>query len=166
MYETWRLTRWDTPMSHAPSLRMEYLLDRQDEGGMLEIGLQSVSASERIRYRITFVRYPAYRNVAERYRLELWTLRDAVSSAAAMGWTMIIADSPWIQEFADEPLLLALNENLVHYMVTTEDDVIEVLTNQPPKIEVLGPVDPSEPLPGKSEIYYKRAGGVSAFPDS
>jgi len=155
MYENWNLTRWETSLSDAPSLRMEYLLDRDAQDGALELVLQSVSTTERIRCQITFVRYPAYRNILEEFRLELWARRDTISTAYALGCTMIVPNSPWIRELGKEPLLMIRNKNLVHYMVVTEDDVIEILTDETPIIEVLGPVESDAPIPGKSEIFYK-----------
>jgi hypothetical protein len=49
-----------------------------------------------------------------------------------------VPDSPWILEFAVEPILEFLNEGIIHYMIVTEDDVIEVLDNQEPRTETLG----------------------------
>ena len=44
-------------------------------------------------------------------------------------------DSPWIQEFANEPILDAFNPGIVHYMIATLNDVIEILANDEPRVE-------------------------------
>ncbi len=70
MYENWRLKRWETPMSDAKHLFMESL---HDHSGLLQIELADYLNNAAIaRYKVTFRRYPAYRNIEESYRLELW----------------------------------------------------------------------------------------------
>jgi hypothetical protein len=89
------------------------------------------------RYKITFENYPAYRNILEEYRLNLWKrLADTINSDVK-GWTLLVDDSPWIREFDQEPLLAVLNAESRHYLICTENDVIEVLSNRPPTIETL-----------------------------
>jgi hypothetical protein len=135
MYENWRLKRWETPMSSAKFLVMESL---HDHSGLLEIELADYVNSVPIaRYKVTFRRYPAYRNIQEKYRLELWQRLKELNDPNVTGWTFIVADSPWIQEFANEPILEFFNEGVVHYMITTEDDVIEILSNEGPTVQIL-----------------------------
>jgi len=135
MYENWHLRRWETPMSDVDHLFMESLTDR---GGRLQIEVGDYVNNEAVsRYRITFENYPAYRNILEEYRLQLWQTRAANVHSGATGWTLIVNDSPWIREFDNEPLLTLFNKELLHYVVVTEDDVIEVLSNRAPMIELI-----------------------------
>jgi hypothetical protein len=84
---------------------------------------------------VTFLNYPAYRNIDESYRTELWQRRQQLNDPDATGWTLVVPDSPWIREFANEPILESFNPGLVHYMIATENDVIEVLSNEEPAVK-------------------------------
>jgi hypothetical protein len=135
MYENWLLRRWETLMSDAKHLFMESL---HDHSGVLEIELADYwQNAATARYKVTFRRYPAYRNILEEYRLELWERRGQRSDPSATGWTLIIPDSPWVQEFANEPILEVFNPAIVHYLIATENDVIEVLSDEEPQVERL-----------------------------
>ncbi len=135
MYEDWLLKRWPTLMSDAQHLFMESL---HDHLGMLEIELADYSNNTATaRYKVTFRNYPAYRNIDESYRLGLWERRQQLNDPNATGWTLIVPDSPWIKEFANEPILEAFNPGIVHYVIATENDVIEVLANEEPTVERL-----------------------------
>jgi hypothetical protein len=136
MYEDWKLQRWDTPMSDAKNLFMESL---HDHSGLLEIDLADYSKNvATARYRVTFHTYPAYRNIEEKYRLELWKRRDELRiDAKSIGWTLKVPDSPWIREFADEPILVFFNPGITHYVIGTQNDVVEVLASEAPGIEAI-----------------------------
>jgi hypothetical protein len=146
MYENWMLKRWETPMSDAEGLEMESLCDRNGE---LVILFQDAD-EEPHRYKVSFHgSYPAYRNVREEYRLDLWRRRDEIAPAREVGSTLIVENSPWInEELAGEPLLKMINRKLVHYLMLTGDDVIEVLCNTAPKVERLD-------LPADERIIYR-----------
>jgi hypothetical protein len=65
-----------------------------------------------------------------------------------------VQDTPWSRELKKEPLVEVYNPNIHHYMTCTEDDVIEILSNEVPIIEELAPAHAAEPLPGKSHVYH------------
>jgi hypothetical protein len=133
MYENWQLRRWETPMSDAKDLFMESL---HDHAGVLEIDFAGYSDNTVVaRYRVTFRNYPAYRNIDEMYRLELWEKRRQHTEPNAAGWTLSVPESPWIQEFVGEPILGLFNPGLVHYFIVTHNDVIEILANEEPIID-------------------------------
>jgi hypothetical protein len=165
MAVNWRFAPWETPFQDTFSLRMEYLLDRHDEGmgAALELMLQAWSEEKGFRYRVIFHRCAAYRNVSETYWTKLWEAPvlplspdRTPSPYRPYGWTFIVQDSPWIAELnADCGALLALNPGLVHYAICTEDDNVEALTQYPPIIEALGEVPAGERPAGKAEIFYK-----------
>ncbi|HYE19344.1 MAG TPA: hypothetical protein VEA69_12920 [Tepidisphaeraceae bacterium] len=86
---------------------------------------------------MTFRRCPAYRNIMEEFRLALWGHLDATGQRC--GWTFTVVGSPWIASFRPaEPLLDLYFPGLAHYVITTEDDVVEVLADAPPRFEDLG----------------------------
>jgi hypothetical protein len=143
MYEGWRLERWETPVSDAESVGMVSLADG-NEG--LAITLDARDSRHRWhRWRLVFERHPAYRNIMEEFRLELWRHRDETGQRC--GWTFVVPDSPWVAAFKlDEELLEVWYPTIKHFVISTEDDVVEVLSPEPPRVEDLGPT-PNEGSP-------------------
>lgn len=108
-----------------------------DHDGLLEVTLSDYINGQAIaRFKVTFRSYPAYRNFDESCRLELWKRRDELTNDD-LGWTFIISDSPWIRDFANEPVFVAFHPNAIHYVIATENDVIEVLSEEQPSVERL-----------------------------
>jgi hypothetical protein len=144
-----KFKRWETPVSDAKSLAMVSLLDN----GELSITVQNARDPERRRFRFTFKNYPAYRNILEEYRTG--RSEEFIDTSGKIGWTRIILESPWLASFKkSEPLLEELNPGLVHYEICTEDDVVEVLANEPPEVAEIEPAAEGEKPPGKSTVYY------------
>ena len=156
MYQDWQVERWETPVSDVKSLAMVSLTDCQ---GHLTIIVQDLRDPQRRRFQFTFEQYPAYRNIMEEYRMELWTYLDRAGFHC--GWTMRVQDAPWSRELKQEPVVAVANPTLQHYMICTEDDVIEVLANAAPTIIEIAPADAEEALPGKSIIYYVSRGNTT-----
>lgn len=149
MYENLKIELWETPFSKVDGLTMVSLFDDNDS---LAITLEAVREPERPRWKVSFKTYPAYRNLLEEIRLELWSYLDG--SNQRKGHSTIILDSQWIKELnVNEPLLDVHFSELNHYLISTEDDVIEVLAKSVSIVE-LGSTDPSEPLPGKSTVLH------------
>jgi hypothetical protein len=114
MYEQWRLRRWDTTLSDAKNLFMDSLHDHA--GGLeMEFGdyFNNVATA---RYRVTFRKYAAYRNIDESYRLELWNRRQQLNDPTATGWTFVVPESPWVQEFVNEPILELFNPGIAKHV--------------------------------------------------
>jgi len=148
MYDSWKVKRWDTPIADVISLVMVSLIDN----GMLNITIEAPRLLNRPRWCFTFKKYPAYRNILEEYRLSLWKYLD--ESNQRCGNTFIVENSPWIASFQSQELLLELyHPHLIHYVILTEDDVIEILA---PSVEVtyLGNTALNEPKSGKSIVLY------------
>jgi hypothetical protein len=130
MYEEWKLEDWQTPISPMKYPAMQWLLD---DGLTLTILIGDSNSPEDHYVRFVFEKYPAYRSINESYRTELWSMINS-NRNAKVGWTFTVPNSPWIKSFSQETLLLIFPE-LVHYVIGTIDDVIEVLSPTPPKIE-------------------------------
>jgi hypothetical protein len=122
MYEEWVITRWETPVGDIDRLLMVSLVDRQGE---LQLVVEAFRAPNRPRWRVTFRDYPAYRNIDERYRDALWRWLDA--SAQRCGATFTVSESPafssWGATYFDD-----VNRHRRHFVISTADDVIEVLS--------------------------------------
>ncbi len=148
MYDTWKIERWETPFSDATSLVMARLVDCDG----LSIVLEAPHLTDRPRWRIEFGRCAAYRNILEEYRLGLWAHLD--QSKQRCGNAFVVTNSPWIAEFREhEPLLEVHDSGVKHFVVATEDDVVEILSGSPPRIVGLGSTDPDEPPAGKSLVF-------------
>ena len=145
MTEAFYKERWETPVSNAKSLAMVSLVDSHG----LHITLQDLRDPQRRRYRFTFGNVPAYRNVLEEYRT------SEPPAGGELGWTVKIPNSPWLEAFRrDEPLFEIHTPGCEHYVIVTEDDVIDVLSPEPPEISEVEPGASGEPVPGKSQVLY------------
>jgi hypothetical protein len=89
LYEGWQIERWETPVSDADSLAMVSLID----DGELAVTVQDLRDPERRRLCFAFSKFPAYRNVLEEYRTQLWAM---LSNTGNLGWTTIVANSTWV----------------------------------------------------------------------
>jgi hypothetical protein len=148
MYEEWVITRWETPVGDIDRLLMVSLIDRQGE---LQLVVEAFRASNRPRWRVTFRDYPAYRNIDERYRDALWRWLDA--SAQRCGTTFTVRESPAFSSWG-ATYLGDVNRHLRHFVVSTADDVIEVLSAGEPVWEVSEAAGAADPLPGKARHLY------------
>lgn len=138
--------RWQTPVSDAGSLAMVSLLDQ----GGLHITVQDLKDPARRRYQFSFRDVPAYRNILEEYRMS-----EPPPAGAWAGWTRIDPRSAWLADLsAREPLLDVHRPGCVHYIIVTEDDVIDVLSPEVPAIVEIAPAASDEPAPGKSQVLY------------
>ena len=137
--------RWDTPVSDAGSLAMVSLLDQDG----LHITLRDLRDPTRRRYRFTFREVAAYRNILEEYRLSEPPVPEGT------GWTRLFSQSPWLRELRQrEPLLDVHTPNCQHYVIVTEDDVVDILSPIAPEIREVEPALPEDRSPGKSRILY------------
>ena len=115
----------------------------------LHITVQDLRDPKRRRYQFSFHRAPAYRNILEEYRT------SEPPAGGELGLTVKVPESPWLKSFhQDEPLLEVHTPGCEHYVIVTEDDVIDVLSPEPPEILEIEPAAADEPLPGKSRILY------------
>jgi|GEM_PF-2297950 len=148
MYKDWRISRWETPVVDVDRLLMVSLADVGRELVML---LECLHAPGRPRWRVRFRQYPAYRNIDEAYRTELWRWLD--ESGQRLGFTFTVAESPPLASWGTE-YLHDVVPGIRHFVVATEDDVVEVLSAEEPVWEAAVPAPVNSPLPGKAKHLY------------
>lgn len=149
VYEGWRFERWETPISDLRSVAMVSLVD----DGSLHLTIESLRDPGRARWRFSFKQAPVYRNILEEFRMELWPLVH--SGGPRKGWTLRVPDSPWANDLrAREPVLEVSHPVLHHFLITTEDDVIDVLSPAEPQIRQVAPGTKDDPAPGKSRVLH------------
>ncbi len=145
--DSYNFKRWETPVSDAISLAMVSLFDKN----YLEIVLQDLRDANRKRFKFTFQKVAAYRNILEEYR----TSETNSLNRNTFGWTLVSENSEWLNYFKEkEPLLTEYNPNCKHFIIITEDDVIEILSSYFPEVTEIELAKEDEDLPGKSTIYY------------
>lgn len=148
MYEGWRICRWETPVVDIDRLVLVSLADADCE---LVLLLESFRAPGRSRWRVRFRQYPAYRNIDEAYRTGLWRRLD--ESGQRVGFTFTVEESPRLASWGTV-YLHVVEPQIRHYVIATEDDVVEVLSAEDPKWEPAEPAESVAPLPGKARHLY------------
>jgi hypothetical protein len=139
--------RWETPVSDAESLAMVSLIDKKN----LEIILQDLRDPNRRRFKFIFYQVAAYKNILEEYR----TNETEFPSRKVFGWTIVSESSKWLNNLKQkEDLFEGNNPNCKHFIIITEDDVIDILCSNFPNIEEIEKANVEEELPSKSTIYY------------
>lgn len=131
---------WDTPLASGKSLCLVSLLDE----GHLTITVQDNRDNYR-RMRIVFEYAPIYRNIEEIFR-------TANSINRTGSWTVIVNNSSWLAELrAREDLIDEVLPNIRHYQIITEFDVIDILSDQEPKVEE---IEPGRDVVGRAPVLY------------
>ena len=122
--------------------------------GCLSITLEGPREKGRPRWRIVFDGFvPGYRNLLEEFRLELWEHLELTHQRC--GNTFTVTNSPWIVYLREkEGVFDSVYSEIDHYVVLTEDDVIEVLSPTKPKIDNLGSAPANAKPAGKSNVLY------------
>jgi hypothetical protein len=149
MYEGWTVIRWETPVADIQRL---YLVALSDSHRELTVLLEAARAPGRPRWRLRFRNYPAYRNIDEGYRTELWAWLDA--SGQRCGSTFVVQEPKPFVSWGTGDYLQAMKPGMRHFVVSTEDDVIEVLSAGEPQWEQAEPAQAEEPIPGKATHLY------------
>jgi hypothetical protein len=143
--------RWGTPVSDARSLVMVSLVDQ----GGLDITVQDLSDPARRRFRFSFARVPAYRNILEDYRT------SAPPMDSPLGWTRTDPGSAWLAALRSrEPLLDIHRPGCLHYVLAIEDDVVDILAPEAPEIVEVEPASAGSAQSGKSTVLYHPEDGT------
>jgi hypothetical protein len=149
MYEGWSICRWETPVVDEDRLLMVSLDDVDRE---LVLLLESGRDPGRPRWRVRFRQYPAYRNIDEAYRTDLWAWLD--KSGQRLGFTFTVEESPPLASWGTV-YLHEVVPRIRHFVIATEDDVVEVLSAEEPVWEAADPAEPGEPRPGKARHLFR-----------
>jgi hypothetical protein len=148
-YDSWEVERWDTPVSDLAGLVLVGLVDHRG----LHLILEEARSSARARWAMRFDHYPAYRNVPEEYRSALWDHLD--QSKQRCGCTFVVTNSPWITSLRrSEGVFAASETSLQHFVVATEDDVVEILSDKEPQMHRIAPAPRNAEVAGKSTVLY------------
>ena len=148
MYEGWRITRWETPVVDMDRILMVSLTDAKRE---LVLVLEDPRSSGRRRWQVRFRDYPAYRNIDESYRVDLWRWLD--QSGQRCGCTFTVNESSPFGSWATT-YLHDVKPATQHFVIATNDDVIEVLSAEGPVWEEIAGAAPDDPAPGKATQLY------------
>jgi len=149
-YKKWRIERWNTPLSDIESVALASL---SDSAGQLAITIEAPRQPGRPRWEIIFDTYPAYRNLLEEFRLQLWDHLDATKQRC--GNTFLVTTSPWIETLRhNEALFEHHHPTVSHYVILTEDDVLEILSPTSPIIKSIGNTPNDHAPAGKSTVLY------------
>ena len=135
-----RHVRWETPASSCSALSLvclsasdELVVDVRDQPKADDPGddAAAIEAPSPRLVRFTFGKVPMHRSTRDEYHT------GVQRAAAELGATQIIKLSPWLKELRErEPLLDAFDPDCEHYVIHTEDHVIEVLASAAPRISV------------------------------
>ena len=121
-YNNWEPKKWKTDLSELDYLFFESLSD--SEKGLVI----TLSNSQDVNFEVIFKNYPAYRNVLEEYKLNLWAIRD--KKWFEIGNTWIVENSDWLNQLEkDESLITHHEDKLKHYLICTQSAVIEILSS-------------------------------------
>lgn len=148
MYEGWHISRWETPVVDVTRLALVSLSDVDRE---LIVLFEAVHIPGRPRWRVRFRQYPAYRNIDEAYRTDLWRWLD--ESNQRVGFTFTVEELPRLASWGTV-YLHEVRPGVRHFVIATEDDVVEVLSTQVPTWESAAPAEVGSPIPGKAEHLY------------
>jgi hypothetical protein len=148
MYKGWRITRWETPVSDLDRVLMVSLTDAKRE---LTLIIENPRAKGRPRWRVKFHNYPAYRNIDEAYRMDLWLWLD--ESCQRCGTTFVVDETPIFASW-ETGYLQDVAPNARHFVIATDDDVIEILSTDEPIWQQIDGAKPDEALPGKANHLY------------
>ncbi len=148
MYKGWGISRWETPVVDEDRLLLVSLADADQE---LVLLLESGRAPGLPRWRVRFRQYPAYRNIDEAYRTDLWSWLD--ESGQRLGSTFTVQESPPLASWGTV-YLHDVVPRIRHFVIATGDDVVEVLSSEEPVWEAASPAEAGELLPGKSRHLY------------
>ncbi len=150
MFKGWEASRWDTPVSNLKSIAMVSLID----DGSLTITLEDLRDPKRKQWSFFFKSAPVYFNLMEEFRGEMWG--EINKTGEKLGWTVMYPNSTWHKMLKEsDDMLETLRPNLEHYQIATEDDVIDILSENAPIIKELKHASKDDPSPGKSSIYYR-----------
>ena len=128
MYANTKLERWETPIVGAHDLRTVSVVD--DGELLITVSEPSNDDRYRLRFRFRAGKYLAYRVTNEIDGCQL--LDEARYDGERPCRTFTGEQSDWKERFL-EVSLRGQDVPLKHYVIWTEEDIIEVLASEPPE---------------------------------
>lgn len=131
MHDSYQLTVWETPVSHADMLDSISLA--HSPNGNLTFAVTDIAKPSPI-YLFTFQAI-TFKVSQESYMLALW---GSLAWRECDSATAIVEHSPWVRELVELESLIAHDAEtmpLMHYIIATSTVVLEVLAVQFPLIE-------------------------------
>jgi hypothetical protein len=122
------LHRWLTPCSDAPDLYFHRLVDEGNE-------IRVVVRDDKSIYEFCFANGPY--QVADEAHLRSYQIEsNPRKTLQAQGWTYLVTNSAWAKSFNQGTLDVFFPDGYQHYFIATWDSCLDILTNQPPTIQV------------------------------
>lgn len=121
-----KIKRWNTPVSDVSRLWVYSL----NYNGTLLVSCGYESNGVEKKLNITFGERPIFRDIQEEFMSPLW--ETIFSGPEKIGWTFILEQSRWLQELEKDGIFFGTMKGCKHYVISTEDDVIEVITKNEP----------------------------------
>ena len=138
-YQSWEIKRWETPLSDLEGRNL--VLQALTLG---ESGLTLTLESEVGIFSMHFNGHPPFRVIDEGFRGDLWiTLREQDKSR--FGNTLIIENSDFKDFLRLDGYFNSMASDYVHYLIVTDNDVVEVLSRIQPTIQKKLGSQPDQP---------------------
>lgn len=130
VYSKWKIMKWPTPMSAFVNPRLESLKD----GIQLEIVIQNFThGDQRPKVEFVFSGIYSYRNINKGFRTSLWE----VVPLSNLGATWMVQNSDFLDLLKADVQGAATFRDARHFVIATENDVIEIVACAPPRMRLL-----------------------------
>lgn len=124
-----KIINWDTILSKASRV----WLKKMTYDGILIVSLGSVINDIECEIEFNFGERLIFRNIQEEFFTPLWNI--IASSEGKVGATFILQDSRWLKELNKDEIFAGTMKDCCHYVISTEDDIIEIITANEPIVK-------------------------------
>lgn len=126
-----QIKKWETIVSTASRLWLKKLV--YDGELILHCGAFFDDVEKEIK--VSFGERPIYRDIQEEYFVPLW--KNIFSSPNRIGWTFVLEQSQWLEDLNKDEIFSETMKTSKHYVISMEDDVVEVITKNEPVFTVV-----------------------------
>jgi hypothetical protein len=126
-----KIIKWNTAVSNASRLWMSKLI----YDGSLTIMCGAILSNEQKEIEVSFGERPIFRDIQEEFMSPLWQI--IFSPQNKIGNTFILEQSRWLEDLNRDEIFAGTMKDCRHYVLATEDDVIEVVTANEPTFKIL-----------------------------
>lgn len=148
MYQGWKLSKWNTPISEIGTL---LLISLTRVGRDVTLEFEAFRDPLRPRWQVKFIQCSAFRCIDEMFRCKLWKMMDETDQRCGITF---LAVEPEPFESWGTGYIQDWEKGVQCYVLCTEDDVIEVLTASEPEWREIPSGAGKEPLPQSSSHLY------------